>query len=366
MASKSPLQKARKYFNAGKYPKVISLLEPLVLEYRESFDFFFLLGTACLYVEDIGGAEAYYKTARRIRVGNPDVMRAQGVLYLRLGDISRALELYLGVLDALPGDAVASDALEFIRRNSDPEKMEQKIRSGALKKFYPKRGLHPAVLPLCAAFLVLAAGCTFFAMNYRSLLGLNGARADLSYLELSADEKSNPVSADLSSESFRYILTKEEVVTCYNDAKRFFQQHRDNEARRCINKLLLSNADSAVKLRAEQLAEHLEEPRFDTVTDNYSVRQVLEDIYLYNDCWVVWSGRVSNVEVDEKFLKCVLLVGYENLDRIDGSVTLVMEQPVSIDAEKALKILCRITVSDGQLILRGKTVYQPVDGSSLL
>ena len=71
MTSKSPLQKARKWLAAGKYPKIISLLEPLVLEYRESFDFFFLLGTACLYVEDIGGAEAYYiefKTIIKMRL----------------------------------------------------------------------------------------------------------------------------------------------------------------------------------------------------------------------------------------------------------------------------------------------------------
>ena len=189
MAPKSPLLKARRLFNAGKYPKVISLLEPLVVEYRESFDFFFLLGTACLYVEDIGGAEAYYKTARRIRVGNPEIMKAQGVLYLRRGDVARSLELYLGVLDVQPGDSVATEALEFIRRNSDPEKMEQKIRSGALRKFYPKKGLHPAVVPLSIAFCLLCAAGVFFAVNYRNILGLDGARADLSYLELTADEK---------------------------------------------------------------------------------------------------------------------------------------------------------------------------------
>ena len=82
MARKSPLQRAHKYLSAGKYPKVISLLEPLVLEYKESFDFFFVLGTACLYVEDIGGAEAYYKSARRIRSENPDII-INAILFLR-------------------------------------------------------------------------------------------------------------------------------------------------------------------------------------------------------------------------------------------------------------------------------------------
>ncbi|MCR4714505.1 MAG: tetratricopeptide repeat protein [Treponemataceae bacterium] len=365
MMRKTPLQKARKLLSAGKYPKVISLLEPLVLEYRESFDFFYLLGTACLYVEDIGGAEAYYKTARRLRSENPDIQKAQGILYLRLGNVARALELYLRVLDANPRDSVAAEALEFIRRNSDPEKMEQIIRSGAIRKFYPKRGLHPAVIPTCITIVVLCTFGVLFYMNYKTILGLNGARADLSYLELSREEKNSPVSADLSGGAYRYILTKDEVVSCYDDAKRFFQQYRDNEARKCINKILLSNAEPSVKQRATELESFLSEPQMDKVSDNYPVKQVMEDIYLYQNCWVSWSGRVSNVEEDDKYYKCAFLVGYENLDRIDENVSLVFEQPISINPEKPIKVLARITIVDGQLLLHGKAIYQPVNGSGL-
>ncbi len=361
MTSKSPLQKARKWLAAGKYPKIISLLEPLVLEYRESFDFFFLLGTACLYVEDIGGAEAYYKTARRIRSENPDILKAQGAMYLRLGNVKRALEIYLHVLDVMPGDDLANEALEFIRRNSDPEKMEDKIRSGAIKKFYPKRGLHPAVIPSCVFILLLCVGCVYFAMNYKTLLGLNGARADLSALELTKEDAVQLVVTDLSSGEYKYILTTTEVNSCYKDALRFFQQNRDNEARRCINKLLLSNAGDLIKVNANTLAAHLEEPRFDTITDNYPIKQILTDIYLYQNCWVVWSGRVSNVVESDTLYKCDFLVGYENLDRIDGTVTLVFEQPVVINNEKPIEVLARITVSeDGELILRGRALHQPL------
>lgn len=362
MASKSPLQRARKLFRARKYPKVISLLEPLVLEYKESFDFFFLLGTACLYLEDIGGAEAYYKSARRLKPVNTDIMKAQGVLYLRLGDVTRALELFLGVLDSSPGDAVATEALDFIRRNSNPEKMEEKIRGGALRRFYPKRGLHPAVIPSCLALCLLCACAAFFFANYKVILGLNGARADLSYLELTEDDKKNLVSENLGN---GYILTTEDVEKTYKEATRFFQQNRDNEARRCVNKLMNSNAGTSIKVKAQQLAERLEEPLFGSVTDNFPVKQVLEDIVLYENCWVEWAGRVSNIEMDDKFLKCVFLVGYEKLDKIDGTVTLVLEQPVSLNPEKPVKVLARITLSEGQLILRGKTIYQPVKDSDL-
>ena len=358
MTFKSPLQKARKLLRAGKFPKVISLLEPLVPEYRNSFDYFYLLGTACLYVEDIGGAETYYKKARSLRPENGDILKAQGALNLRRGNVTRALELYLHILDAVPGDKLANEALEFIRRNSDPEKMEHKIRSGGIKKFYPKKGLHPAVVPVCFVLCVLSVASVFFVRNYRTLLGLNGARADLSSLELTRDQKAQPVSADLNS---RYILTASEVVSCYEGATRSFQQNRDNEARKYINKIMLSNAELSIKTNATLLENYLAEPRFDTINDNYPVSEVMEDIYLYQKCWVKWSGRVSNVLEDEKYYKCDFLVGYEELRKIDGIVTLAFEQPVSINPEKPVEVLAQITVTeDGQLMLWGKTVHQPL------
>jgi hypothetical protein len=66
------------------------------------------------------------------------------------------------------------------------------------------------------------------------------------------------------------------------------------------------------------------------------------------------------VESDTLY-KCDFLVGYENLDRIDGTVTLVFEQPVVINNEKPIEVLARITVSeDGELILRGRALHQPL------
>ena len=362
MARKSPLQKAHKYLRARNYSKVISLLEPLVLEYKESFDFFFVLGTACLYVEDIGGADAYYKSARRLRPENCEILKAQGVLNLRLGNVTRALELYLHVLDLNPGDAVATGALEFIRRNSNPGKMEEKVRSGSLKKFYPKTGLHPAIVPSCIIVLAICAMGVLFVNNYKTLLGLNGARGvDLSAYEPSEEDLKNPLSKNLINNDYKYFLTIEQVNEYRVNARSFFEKKRDNEARRYINMILRSNASDSIKSYVNGIAKYLEEPRFDTITDNYTLKQVLEDVYQYENCWVVWSGRVSNVEENEKIYKCNFLVGYENLDRIDGIVTLVFEQPVSISNEKPIEVLARITVTeDGELILRGRAIHQPL------
>ena len=86
------LKKAERLLAARRFPETISLLEPLVIDYRESFYFHYLLGTACLYVGDIGGAELYYKRARNLKMTDPRLINAQAVLFLRRGEVNKAVE----------------------------------------------------------------------------------------------------------------------------------------------------------------------------------------------------------------------------------------------------------------------------------
>ena len=65
--AKSLFDTARKYLKKRQFSKVINLLEPHIMEYRQSFQFFYLLGVACLYQGDIGGCEEYFKS------GIPDI-----------------------------------------------------------------------------------------------------------------------------------------------------------------------------------------------------------------------------------------------------------------------------------------------------
>ena len=71
------LTKAKRLLNARRFPEVIALLEPLLIDYRDSFSFYYTLGTACLYVGDIGGAELYYKKARNLKLTDTALINAQ-------------------------------------------------------------------------------------------------------------------------------------------------------------------------------------------------------------------------------------------------------------------------------------------------
>ena len=362
MVERNTLKKAERLMRSCKYPEVISLLEPQVINFRDSFRFFFILGSACLYVGDLGGAESYFKRARQLRMKSAELMVAQGALLLRRGDIPRAVEYYLEALEYEPSNKKAKKALHFIRFTSDRDKLQEKLLSGKLKSLYPSFGVNPAVFSFSAVTCVFLVCALLFSRNYKRIFGLNGTRADLSAFVLSVGEKSHPLETDIERFSYRYLLTSGEVEEAYKNAQKYFQQSRDNAAQVEINRLLNSNASASIKYKAKMLMDYLEQPGFDDIKDKYSYSDIAADPFLYTDCWVVWSGRITNAVETEEFLDCDLLVGYEKMDRIDGIVPLRLTQPCVIENGKPLKVLGKITIRNDRLALDGKAVYQPVSG----
>ncbi len=353
------LEKAKISLKRRQFSRVIAILEPLVIEYRDSFDFFYMLGVACLYLGDLGGANSYFQRARQIKIRDINLMLAQAVLYLRRGNISVAVEYYLDVQELDPSNAIAKNALQFIRKNGDESNISQLISSGRITRFYPPLGLPifaRHIVGLAAIFVLLVGAAVFLPRYYEQT---KIAREDLRFLELTAEEKKNSAETDLSG-SIRYILTKKQITDSYNAAQKFFQDFRDNMAQIEINRILLSNAADGIKEKSITLAGYLKTPTFDTLKDSLSFSQISSDPYLYENCYVVWSGRVSNVRENESLYECDFLVGYDTLKNIDGIMPLVLEQPVSIDAEKPLKILAQLDLVNSVPVLKGRAVFQSV------
>ncbi len=362
MAAKGVIGKARRAFGKKKYAEVITLLEPCVIDYRESFPCFYMLGVSCMYMGDTGGAVSYLQRARQIKMRDPQLLTAQAALYLRRGDTNQAVEYYLEALEYDPGNRTAKKALQFIRKKGDPDTISEWIDSGKIVKFYPrprsKSGMAAAV-SLAVVCCAVVIGAAVFS---RLRAGPAELRADLSDFALTVEERSSPADSDLSGASYRYILTEKQITDAYASAMAYFQRYRDNAAQVEVNRILYSNASLGIRRKARALMEYFAVPGFDTITDNYDYAQVSSDPYLYMDCWVVWSGIVTNVSVSDSSYRCDLLVGYDNLTKIDGIVPVVFEPPVLIEGGKPLKVLGRLGIRDGRLYLQGRSVWQPLAG----
>lgn len=362
MAQKiDPLKKARRALNKHKFPQVIKILLPYVIDYRDSFDFYYILGTACLYVGDIGGAEAYYAKARKIKMIDVNLITAQAVLFLRRGQVNRAVEYYLEAQDYDSTNKLAKKGLDFIRYNNTPEKIHSAVLTKKIEKLYPNCTSFPIkkYLISLASFSIVFILCFFILIP--KFLPSQQMRADLSDLVLTVEDRNNSLETDLSTENYRYILTKDQISQSYEKAQKYFQIYKDNAAQVEINRILNSNASASIRQKARLLMDYFETPGFDTLKDNFTYAQVAEDPYLYIDCWVEWSGRITNVEETALEYHCDFLAGYDELKEVEGIIPLVFDQPVTINTVQPLTILAKIGIQDGKLFLKGNSIFQSIN-----
>ena len=148
-------------------------------------------------------------------------------------------------------------------------------------------------------------------------------------------------------------------------AMTYFQEYKENSSLVEINRLMNSNASPAIKSKASMISSYFTAQSFDTLAqhdDNVEYSRVAKEPDLYLGCWVDWSGRLTNAVTEGKSSRYNLLVGYENMDRVEGFVPLFFEESPypPLDIERPVRILAQIQVENGKILLNGRSVYQSV------
>ena len=112
--------------------------------------------------------------------------------------------------------------MQLIRKDGDRETISQWIKTGKIKKFYPTLGT-PLILKRGLSF-VFALGIlfvlVFFILKNNSSIPL---RADLSDFKLNTAEKNNLLEKDLSTNTYRYILTERQIEEAYGQVQIAFR-----------------------------------------------------------------------------------------------------------------------------------------------
>ena len=353
---------AWKLMKRRKFATAIKLLEAREEIYEGNFEYYILLGTACLYVGDIGSAVTYFGDARKIKISDVRLLLGQAAIFLRRGDTDRALQYYMEIKDIDPANKISANAVEFIRTRGDYDTICRWVDTGRIEQFYPPLGVNPEKV----ASIVVPAAC--FVLGVVLVLALfphknyyKGERRDLSELTLTSEEKSNAQEKDLSGQTYGFILNDKQISKAYLDAMDYFQSHRDNAAQVEINRILNSNASVSIKQKARVLMSYLEEPTFDTLTDNPSYAAVEAEPSLYLDAWVSWGGKITNAVLNENgTYSCQLLVGYESGEVVEGIVNVRFASAPNILPDQPVKILGKICSEDKKVYLAGKAIYQSI------
>ncbi|MDR2071698.1 MAG: tetratricopeptide repeat protein [Treponema sp.] len=369
------LTKAVRFLKSGNCGKTIQLLESEVLRYRDSFNYYYILASACLRAGDFGGALTYFKRAREIRLRDPLVMIGLAALFLRRGETDKAVDFYLEVQDMDPNNKIVRKALSVIKKNGRPEKIASWVDSGKLPQLYPpvprlSFTSTRLFLPLCILGAVAAAALlirvtVIMPFNHRAdrrgfadIARERAAALFSSFREITpfkprperegfADTALEQAERDAPFQidgSYRYVLTREQVLDTYAEARKLFDSYRDEEAKVALNRILESNAPEGIKNKARLLFSYTKSPGFDTLSekDSFTYAEVMKDPPLYRDCYVLWKGMAANLEILQNSTVFTFLVGYDTRIILEGQVPVVFDSAIPVNPELPLKILARV------------------------
>ena len=336
------LAKAVRLARKKNYDAAIKTLEAAADRYYGRFTFYYILGVSYLYSKIFGVALRYLNLAIEQKLRDTNTLLGLAALYLNHGDTDKAVNLYLEVQAIDGANKIARKALAIIRRHPGPENISTWIDSGRLHKLFPpfpRADISPrsivAVIAGCLAGLALLFGVAV-KTDFIPLPLVKGQREVPSEFEMAKEERETPVQ---TGGSYRYVLTRNQVLDEYNDARKLFTEFRDDAARVKLNRILESNASEPVKNRARILISYMEVPGFDTLKDRFSYAEVIKDPFIYRDCHVIWRGMASNLAVEQNHTSFYFLVGYDTRRTMEGIVRVDYNFAISVNPEKPVEIL---------------------------
>jgi hypothetical protein len=352
----SGLGDAEKLFRARKFSAVIRALEPEVFRYRESFDFYLILGLSCLRSGELGGASSYLERARQLNADDIRPLLGLAAIKLTRAHVEEALKLWLEVLDVDPGNRVAKRGIGVIRRSFDPGSLRDFVESSGVLSLYPP--MPPRIRPLflLIAFLSLAIlGCLGY-LGFRIFTPTTAPpRPGIGEMEIPAG-LSGVVEAPASGA--KIVLNERQVRQAFEDAKRNLLRYRDNLAVVEINRILISNASLPVKERTRILKSFVATPSFASFRDGYAYSQVSKAPSLYDGAFVLWKGEVANLDVGKDEIRFKFLVGYEKRKELQGVVPVTLDFSAVLQNGIPLELLARVVAEEDLFTLSGISLHR--------
>ncbi len=353
------LGEAKRLFRARKFPDVIRFLEPEVFRFRESIDYFLLLGLSCLRTGDLGGAFSYLGRARQLDGGNVKAALGLAAIHVRRAETEKALALWLEVLESEPSNAVARRGMEILRRGLAPDQLQELVDSSRINRLYPPLPPRITVVPFVVGILVALIAVGLGYIGYRVIPFPPPARRGIAEVEI-PNNLPRLIENGAADSSSPYTLTERQVLRGFEQAKRDLLSSRDNLAAVEINRILLSNASLPVKERVRILKGFVEKPSFTTFRDGFSYRDVAKDPPLYDGASVLWKGLVANLSVGKDAIRFDFLVGYDQKKELEGIVPVSLSFAAELQNGMPLEVLARVSSEDGRLALDGISLHKLV------
>jgi len=207
------------------------------------------------------------------------------------------------------------------------------------------------ILVITTVSLIITTSAFFYLNNYFLDEGIK--RPEISVIKL--NNFGSVTNDNIISD---YVYTDKEIRKLFELIREYFDSYQDNLAMREINRLLLSNADNDTKEKVRLLSSYISIPDFSTLKTNFSYQDFLEAPKLYNNCYIHWKGRLSNLLITENIIQFDFLVGYDDKKILEGIIPVTMDFGERIDSDFPIEVLGKIVETVNSYTIEAVSVHQ--------
>ena len=343
----SGLKLATKLYYKKKYSRVIKLLEPKIYQYRSNFMYYYLLSNSCLFKKDYSGAFSYYQRALQLDENNINCMLGLAVVYLRRNNLDETLRLWLEIISIHPGCRQANTGLKLIKEGKSPEELFD--NESDLKRLLP----HDFKINFAAVSVFLISASVIVLSSYLIMSILN--RSPREEIEDIIFPSTITYRMDENTDNI-FTFNMDQVHEIFEKIRNYFNDYRENMALVEINRLLLSNAPLEIKDKAEMIRSYIKDPDFTSIRDIFSYEDIENEPYLYNGCYILWKGRVDDIQITEDKVYFNFLAGYHDNKELLGILPVYFD--INLKDLDNIELLAQVTFFDNRLVLRGISYHK--------
>jgi len=362
MTSNPLLKQAWTLYRSGRYTTALEMLESKVFQFRDNADFFRILGLCCLRLEDWKGGETYLQRSQQLESAeSPETIAGLMVVTAQKKDWSGAVQLALKLQDGKGTKKVSASALRQLRKSIASDGLEDRIPKKILGQWLPRvrRFALPSKQVLIrAALLLIVLGLvgTGSMMGYQFLRSLHPA-ASVRALPQAWQQPLNTKDFDLPGTGI-LTLTPDEAMASWKAAQTAFLAYHDSQARKEINRLLLSNAPNPIKERARALIPYLHKPDFNHTEDSVSLEEVRSHPELCEGCTIRWQGVISNLNLGKDLITFDLLVGYQTGQVVQAIVPVTLNFAALLKNAEIVDVLGQVVLTASGWQIQGSGLHQ--------
>ncbi len=344
-----------KCYRKKQYVQAVSHLEKALTEYKNDPEIYLFLGYASIFTDDFEGARRYFRAGLLVREDHIELLKGLAYIYVKDERIEDAVSLWGEVLEKNPRERSVKSAIAKLRMAEDTtsfiQSFDLKTYRSAMLPFFIK--LKPYLLGLSITAGIIIILTIFYAtpLYDRALARFYPEIVALREVTLPED---TPVTD--TKEKALYSFTDKEIEDSFVRIKKYIYRGKTNTAIVALNRIMLSNASPPVKEKFDILYTFINPP--DPLSIDFSPRffEIMKEPAAYRGVYVVWTGKIANLEKKKDIFEFDLLVRYEDEDTIEGIAHVTLTGTYYLENRRDVEVFgtcAGVDGTSGKVLIKG-------------